>query len=427
VGVINFLIFAAVCFFPSHTVFAGIDTLKNYKIGDWKVDVWLEERLRYEYKSDFDFNDRLKDSGSLLFNRIRIKGKLSLEDNYELFLEGLDAKVGNYQIKKTAQTDDLDLYQAYIKIKHLAGSDIDLKAGRQELNYGKGRLIASSAWSNRLTSFDAAVLHYAKDSFYGDAFIGYQVKYYAHQANHLNGEEMISGIYLGQKRDKKSLLESYFLSFIDNNKKATGHIHRFTVGVRSQASFLEDYAYDFEVPLQFGKDGTKDISAYAVHLDVSRKFDIALKPKLTLEFNLASGDHKAGDNKNTTFIPLYQTTHTPYGIMDFFRLQNMREAAVNLAVLPCQKLQVTPEMHFFWLDDVHDSWYNSSGTKLRTGTKGNESSFVGTETSIVAKYELTKYIQLESGYAHFFTGQYVKDTGANDDADFVYSQMCLKF
>ncbi len=398
------VIFAFLCFSPSKTVFAGIDTLKNYKLGSWKVNVGFEERLRYEYKSDFDFNDRLKGNGSLFYNRLRINSTFSLKDEYELFLEGLDAKVGNYQIKKTAQADDFDLHQAYIQIKHLMGSDIVLKAGRQELNYGKGRLIAAPTWSNRVNSFDAAVFRYANDSFYGDVFIGYNVKYYAHQANHINGEEMVNGIYLGYKQDKRFLLESYFLSLIDNNKKATGHIKRFTVGLRSQASFLKDYAYDFEFPFQFGEDGAKDIRAYALHLDVSRNFDIALKPKLTLEFNLASGDHSASDSKNTTFIPLYQSTHGPYGIIDFFRWQNMREAAVMLTLSPLKKLQVTPEMHFFWLDDVRDSWYNSSGTKLRTGTKGNESSFAGTEASIVAKYDLYKYMQIEFGYAHFFTG-----------------------
>lgn len=420
-------VFVFLCFFPSQTVFAGIDTLKDYKLGSWKVDLGFEERFRYEYKADFYFNDSLKDNGSLFYNRIKINSKFSLEDKYEIFLEGLDGTVGDYQIKKTVQMDDFDLYQGYIKIKHLTGSDMSLKAGRQELNYGKGRLISVGPWPNRSPVFDAAVFRYEKDYFYGDAFIAYNVKYYAHQANHINGEEQISGIYLGHKQDKKPLLESYFLSFIDNNKKTTGHIKRFTVGLRSQAIFLKDYAYDFEFPFQFGKDGSKDIRAYALHLDISRNFDIALKPKLTLELNLASGDHNASDNKNTTFIPLYHSTHGPYGIIDFFRWQNMREAAVLLTVSPCKKLQVAPEMHFYWLDDVHDSWYNASGTKLRTGTTGNESSFAGTETSILAKYDLTKYIQLESGYAHFFTGQYVEDTGANDDADWFYSQMCLKF
>ena len=409
-------------------IFAAENILKGYNLAGWKTDFGIEDRLRYEYRSDFDFNKSSKDNGSLIFNRVRINGKFNLNDKYELFIEGLDGRVGSYRIKKTAQTTDFDLHQAYLKINKIINSGFAVKLGRQELTYGKGRLIAAPTWSNRINSFDAAVLRYNAGSFYGDLFIGYNVKYDVNNANHINDEEMLSGIYLGNQKDKKSpLLEGYFLSLIDNNKKSTGHIHRYTVGLRSQANFLGNYTYDFEMPFQFGKDGAKDIRAYALHLDVSRTFDIFLKPKLMFEFNLASGDREPNDSKSNTFIPLFQSTHGPYGIIDFFRWENMKEGAVSVCLSPNVKFQITPELHFYWLDSIHDSWYNSSGTKLRTGTKGNESSYVGSEASIWARYDLSKNIQLESGYSHFFTGSFVKDTGSNDDADWLYLQTTLKF
>jgi len=423
------IIFLAILMYAFYRIaWAGDNFLKGYQLGDWKVDSGIEERLRYEYKSDFDFNKNVDDSGSLFFNRARLNGKFSLEDKFEIFLEVLDARVGCYRIKKTAQADDMDLHQAYLKINRIMDSNFDVKMGRQEIQYGKGRLLAAPTWANRINAFDAVTVHYAQTPYYGDAVIGFNVKYDDHNPNHITDEEILNGLYLGYQKDKKSpLLEVYSLNLVDNNKSTTGHIHRYTVGLRLQAGLWKGFTYDFEAPYQFGDYGTKDIKAYALHLDLNQGFDVALKPKLTLEFNLASGDKKSSDNEVNTFVPLYQTTHAPYGIMDFFRWQNMREIAGSFTITPIKKLQLTAGVNFFWLDNIHDSWYNSSGSKLRTGIQGNEHSFVGTETSLVGKYDLTKEIQVEGGYAHFFSGPYVKDTGAHNDADWLYSQISLKF
>ena len=84
-------------------------------------------------------------------------------------------------------------------------------------------------------------------------------------------------------------------------------------------------------------------------------------------------------------------------------------------------------MNFFWLQSRFDSWYNSSGTALRSQTSGERGGFVGDELSLRVYYDFTRNIKWESGWAHFFTGGYVKDSGANDDADWFYTQMSLKY
>ena len=104
----------------------------------------------------------------------------------------------------------------------------------------------------------------------------------------------------------------------------------------------------------------------------------------------------------------------------------MQEGAIELTLNPCKKLKIIPATNFFWLESNKDSWYDSSGKKLRTDTTGNADFYVGQEASLLVKYDLNDNLKLEMGYAHFFSGPYVKDTGSNDDADWVYFQFNVK-
>jgi len=43
------------------------------------------------------------------------------------------------------------------------------------------------------------------------------------------------------------------------------------------------------------------------------------------------------------------------------------------------------------------------------------------------KYKFLSFLELEGGYAHFFCGDYVRDTGSADDADWFYLQTLITF
>jgi len=409
----------------ANMAWAEENILKNYHAGNWKIDFGLDERLRGEYRENFDFNASRKDNGNLIFQRLKLNARAVSGDKYEVFLEGMDLQVGSYHIKKTDQADDFDLHQAYLRMNGLAGLPLDVKIGRQELKYGKGRLVWAAVWSNRINHFDEAVLHYKAKNFYADLFSGLRVGYDDNNFNRPNTHEMLNGLYMGYQSDKKSpLVEAYFLSNLDTD--SLHNLERLTAGLRIQATILQGIVCDLEVPYQFGKDATRDVRAYAIHFDAGRSFDLPWNPKVNLTYNLATGDKNPGDNKTNTFIPLYQSTHEPYGVMDFFRWQNMQEAAAEITLSPHKKWKIIPATNFFWLENNLDSWYDSSGKKLRTDTTGNAGLYVGQEASLLVKYDLNDNIKLESGYAHFFSGPYVKDTGPNDDADWLYLQFNLK-
>ncbi|MGB9690826.1 MAG: alginate export family protein, partial [Candidatus Sumerlaeaceae bacterium] len=142
-----------------------------------------------------------------------------------------------------------------------------------------------------------------------------------------------------------------------------------------------------------------------------------------IEGNLASGDRRFGDGENNTFNPLFGSSHTPYGIIDFVRLQNLREVALNYSIEPTSKLKLQAEAHHYWLDSRTDAWFGGPGLRDKTGQSGRD---LGDELSLVAKYKLTKRVSLEGGFSHFFPGNFPRKAGKTDGANFFYLQYELQ-
>ena len=263
--------------------------------------------------------------------------------------------------------------------------------------------------------------------FYADLIYGQVVKNYPGAFDRSSSGEELGGIYVGYHKDSVSpLFEGYFLTQVINNTSPT--TKRYTVGPRLQTHLPQQVTIDIEVPYQFGEIGDKSIRAYAFHVDIAKTFDwILWHPKMSLAYDQASGNQKPNGKTNNTFVPLYQTTHEPYGLMDFFRWENVHNPELSITFYPAEKLRFTPQVDFFWLDSKYDAWVNSSGTTIRTDTSGVKSSYVGSEASLRVCYDFTKDAKVEIGYAHFFTGGYVRETGAGDDANWVYSQVVLRY
>lgn len=392
----------------------------------WKTSFGAEERLRVERRGNFDFDEARNDNSGVSYQRLKLSAKAELPGKLELFAEGMDLRDAHEDLAKAAQKDKADLHQAYAAVKGKPfGLPLELKVGRQELKYGQGRLIWAATWSNRINHFDAATLKYKSGGLSADVFYGARVTYNEYDWNEPNRHDMIGGTYLSYRKNKEApLLEGYFLSNYDSSNMST--LNRRTVGVHGQATLPGAVVCDLELPYQFGKSSGKSVYASAFHLDLSREFKRAWSPKVTAAYNYASGDKKPTDSVNNVFIPLYQSTHDPYGVMDLFRWQNMKEGALEVSAKPVKALKLTAGLNYFWLAQAKDSWYDSSGKKLRTRAAGTAGTYVGREASLLAKWEMCANASLDGGYARFFTGSYVKNTGKHDDADWAYLQLSVK-
>jgi hypothetical protein len=65
--------------------------------------------------------------------------------------------------------------------------------------------------------------------------------------------------------------------------------------------------------------------------------------------------------------------------------------------------------HSWWLNETRDALYAAGGAVLARVPAGAASAHVGQELDIQASRALSPQIQLAAGYAHIFTGAFLKE------------------
>jgi hypothetical protein len=349
------------------------------------------------------------------------------------------------------ESDLLNLHQGYFKVGNTNDFPLTLKAGRQELVYGEERLIGAFDWNNIGRSFDAEKLAWQASWGSVDAFAGMPVVPREDQFNEPNDQDLLSGVYATLTPIPKTILEGYFLArnasrsaiSYDSDPEFPQPTARdvYTVGGRLKSKPGEwcDFDYTLEGAYQFGDFAPTataarlDQNAFMFVSEAGYTFaDLWATPRLGAEFDYASGSD--GDGTHGTFDTLYPTPHKFFGSMDLFSLQNLQDLGVNLTLKPAKRLSIALMGNAFWLADTHDYLYSASGAPRTTGGYGihpGYNPFVGTQLSLVAGYALTSFAQVEAGYGHLFSGNYLEQSqaakGGARDADFVYVQTSFKF
>jgi Alginate export len=116
--------------------------------------------------------------------------------------------------------------------------------------------------------------------------------------------------------------------------------------------------------------------------------------------------------------------------MDVFSWQNIHDIEVSVKFAPTKKLTGKVEFHAFWLASTDDSWYRANGVatvRPLNAAARSASGYAGAEVDATLTYAMSRNVSIEVGYSHFFAGDYLADTGASDDADFVYVQTGFTF
>jgi hypothetical protein len=106
--------------------------------------------------------------------------------------------------------------------------------------------------------------------------------------------------------------------------------------------------------------------------------------------------------------------------------QNIEDLSLGLSASPIREVLLTVDWHNFWRADSHDALYNPTGMVVRPGN-GGESATVGREMDVVGHYLINRYVAVELGYCHFFTGSFLRESGGDAPVDFLYGQIITTF
>ena len=161
-------------------------------------------------------------------------------------------------------------------------------------------------------------------------------------------------------------------------------VKKFAAGSARVDATLEGYYQFGEIGMGTGvKD--MDIEAYAFHFDAGVTLPVPMQPRLSAEFNTASGNK--GDGKWRSFDQLYPTNHIHFGYMDRMSWKNMNHLAFGLQMRPNADSHFEVTGHLFQRQKATDGVYHAGQAQFLA--PDNASTEVGEEVDVVYTHSVS--------------------------------------
>jgi hypothetical protein len=311
-----------------------------------------------------------------------------------------------------------------------AKSPVTARLGRQELAYGDQRLLGHLGWTNTARSFDAARVTVKSTPFAADLFAASVVRILPDAFDKSGNGNRLAGAYgSAATLIPKSIVEPYLIWRRDVNPRtelgALGTLQQVTMGTRAAGTLPARLEYVVEMAKQSGSLGADDVSAWAGHWQMRESLPGAKNVRLTAEYNFASGDHDPADGVRGTFDQLYPTGHDKYGLADEIGWRNTHHLRAGFEITPVKALPVSANYHSWWLAERRDGIYSAAGTLIARVPAGAADAHVGQELDLQATRGLNQQVSIAGGYAHIFTGGFLKE--ATPGASYSYPYVMVTY
>ncbi len=386
-----------------------------------------EFRPRWEYTENKNWSTKDQADESFYSQRIMFHTDLHLGKHVRFFgqlthgLVSLDEPV-------YVQSDDLDLHQGFVEFSlPIKETNLKLRAGRQELLFGSGRLVAPRDGPNSRRSFDMIRLMIDNKTFNSNLFYGREVKVPTGFFDN-NASDAPYTWGLGLTANTNKILGNtslYYIGFDAKSVKYNAGINpetRHTIGMRRFGNLGKRFSYNTEINYQFGTFGNKNISAFSIEGDWHYKLiNTKFKPDFGLKLNYISGDKDATDNKLGTFNP-YFNNPAYFGLITQVAAMNMFDIHPSAKLNLTEKLSATLEADIYWRAELNDGLYNGSKFLTRP-SNNNKSRFIGWQSGLKLDYEINRNMKISNETYLFTAGDFIKETG--DAENTFYNGMTL--
>jgi hypothetical protein len=312
----------------------------------------------------------------------------------------------------------LDFQAAFLQLGTAQGENfIQLRIGRQELEYGSGRLIDVREGPNVRLSFDGFMVKTKIHQWLVDGFAMRpdldNPGFFDNAPNHAVG---FWGVYATRPLQHRNFLDVYYLGLDREQAKFQRGIAqevRQSLGGRfSRAMATEKAGWDFddEALWQFGTFGSANIQAWTVATETGYCVPtIPLKPRFSAKADISSGDNP---NSKTlgTFNPLFPKGNyfgvlatTGPGPINFIDVHPRVEAA-----LP-HDVSVSFDRIVQWRENANDGVYNVPGFLVRAAD-GSRSRFVAHRPGTEVRWQVNRHMWFQADYGIFYAGRFLKET-----------------
>jgi hypothetical protein len=299
---------------------------------------------------------------------------------------------------------------------------IALRVGRQELNYGSGRLVSVREGPNVRQSFDGFKIMSKIGPWHVDGFaVRPDFDNFRFFNNNPDNQTSFWGIYSTRPVQRGISADLYYLGINTNQttyQRGTANELRHTLGARLWRPIAEkrpDWDFDYEGIWQLGSFGSANIRAWGLASITGYKMPtLPLKPRFSLRIDATSGDNPR-TNVLGTFNALFPVGNyfgilqdTGPGPINFIDVQPRIEA-----VFP-HNVEVMTVLLLYWRKSLHDGVYGLSGPPFPgplIRPSGNSlARFVGYQPGVEVRWQIDRHAYLQADYGIFFAGPFLRQT-----------------
>lgn len=409
------------------------------------------EALANQFRPGLDENDDLVSLRTTLFAEydlgpVRIGGEL-------IDARAYDADTGSSV--GTGEVDALELAQAYVGADLGAllgeGSATSVDAGRFLLDLGSRRLVGRNNFGNTTAAFTGV-----RGEWRGSRRERLTLFYTLPQQRLPADRESILDNEVEWDREGFDLtfwggfltlpnvalgagLDLYLLALDEDDRpgSATRNRRLYTPGLRLfRDAAAGEWDFELELIYQFGsiRAGTaagaarQDVAAFSTHAELGYQFAGGWKPRLQLEFDLATGDGAGGDYGR--FDQLFGPRRPdwgPGGIFGPFGRANIVSPGARLELTPSERWDAFVGYRAAWLESRTDA-FASTGVRDPAGSAGR---FAGHQIEARLRYWIVPgLLRLDSGAAVLLHGRFLERAANSNrfgDTVYGYSDVTLTF
>lgn len=335
------------------------------------------------------------------------------------FLE-LKSGINSWRVGGPRPIDEkrLDLQSGFLEVgSQSSWGSVHVRAGRQELEYGSGRLVDVREGPNVRLSFDGFLVRIKTHAWQVDGFAMRPDEdkpgFFDNAPDHAVS---FWGAYATRSLPDKMQLDLYYLGQDRKHgafERGTAHEVRHSIGVRVSrpvASERPGLDFDDEALWQFGSFGAADIRAWTVATETGYRIPtILLKPRFSVKADISSGDHPA-TNALSTFNPLYPKGNyfgvlatTGPGPINFIDVHPHVEASVP------HNVSLSFDWIFQWRQSLDDGVYAVPGFLIRAAD-GSRARYVGNRPGTEIRWQANRHLWFQGDYGVFYAGRFLKET-----------------
>ena len=423
----------------------GIDALKCIPLGRDRGQAYISFGGEFRGSWDRVLNDNWSNSPyatkSFALERIHLHLDLHPSARARLFLQ-LESGLSQAEPGGPRPVDEkrLDFLNAFVEVRPFTPHFAPLiRFGRQEMNFGAGRLVSVREGPNVCQSFYSVQLEQTVGAWKTTGFVARPAVDHPGFFNDVpQHATAFWGVFSERTQQKTATRVTDFYYFgIDNKSmqfnRGTGHEVRQTIGSRiasdpneSDTSKSVTRHYDLEAAFQFGDFAGSTIRAWTVASETGVQLShLPGRPRIGARIDAASGD--AGKGAFGTFNTLFPNGNyfgilqdTGPGPQNFYDVHPEGQFRIS------SQVNLTLDCLILWRQKNTDGVYTGSGTLLVPAGKSN-AMFIGSRPGAELHWQVSKHTYVQLDYGLFYSGSFLQQSGQRQNLNYATTWLGYRF